>query len=133
MVERPNLPKTNPETCCELFKVKPAMDVVQEMGLRAWFSGLRGMESDERRHFSKEFVQGDFTKLHPLLDWTEEDIWNYTEEHDLPVHPWYGDYRSIGCEPCSSPSKEGESERDSRWRGTRMCGGSCGLHRIPMM
>ncbi len=133
MVSKPDLPKTNPELCCQIFKVKPAIDVVEELDLEAWFSGLRATESDERKHFTPEFIQGDFVKLHPILNWTEADIWGYIASHDLPVHPYYKKgYRSIGCDPCSSPSQPRESERDSRWRGTRMCGGGCGLHRHPM-
>lgn len=133
VILKPNLPETNPELCCQVFKVYPAMEIVKRLNLKAWFSGLRRTESDERSHFTPKFIQGGFTKLHPLLDWKEADIWRYTASHNLPTHPWYGKgYRSLGCEPCSSPALPNESERDSRWRGTRMCGGGCGLHRLPM-
>lgn len=132
VVNNPNLPKTAPERCCEIFKVEPIMKRVNELELDAWFSGLRGTESDERSFFERSHKQGSFTKLHPLLNWTEKEIWNYIKENKLPTHPWYNNgYRSIGCAPCSSPAEEEESERDGRWRGTRMCGGSCGLHKIP--
>lgn len=133
IVLNPDLPKTNPELCCQIFKVAPAMNIVKRLNLKAWFSGLRATESDERSYFTPEYVQGNFTKLHPILDWTEADIWGYIATHNLPVHPYYKKgYRSIGCKQCSSPSQPNESERDSRWRGTRMCGGGCGLHRHPM-
>jgi len=133
LVLKPELPKTNPELCCQIFKVKPLLEIVRKMDLDAWFSGLRATESDERKHYTLEYKQGKFVKLHPILNWTEADIWRYIAVNNLPFHPWYAKgYRSIGCEPCSSPAQPGEDERAGRWRGTRMCGGGCGIHRIPM-
>lgn len=46
-------------------------------------------------------------RVHPLLDWTELDIWEYIEREDIPVVPLYFDqgngkrYRSLGCAPCT--------------------------------
>ena len=48
VVIKPNLPKTNPELCCQIFKVEPLMRTVNEMNLDAWFSGLRRTESEKR-------------------------------------------------------------------------------------
>ena len=47
-------------------------------------------------------------RCHPLLHWTEEDIWEYTQHHNLPINPLYFSkdgkrYRSIGCQPCTEP------------------------------
>lgn len=131
VVFKPNLPKTNPELCCQIFKVKPAIRAVKELDLDAWFSGIRATESEHRRFFSRVFKQGNFVRLHPLVKWTEADIWRYTASHHLPVHPWYAlGYRSIGCKPCSSPG--GETERAGRWKNTHKCGGECGIHDIPL-
>lgn len=133
VVLKPNLPKTNPELCCQIFKVEPTMRYVNEKDVDAWFSGLRRTESEKRGKYTRVWKQGPFTKLHPILDWTEADVWRYTASHHLPVHPWYGEgYRSIGCEPCSNPSKPGEAERGGRWRDTLMEGGGCGIHTTPM-
>jgi sulfate adenylyltransferase subunit 2 len=48
-------------------------------------------------------------RVHPILHWTEVDIWKYTKRENLPVNPLYfadnngKRYRSLGCEPCTSP------------------------------
>jgi len=47
-------------------------------------------------------------RVHPLLHWTELDIWNYIKREGIPVVELYfakggRRYRSIGCEPCCSP------------------------------
>lgn len=47
--------------------------------------------------------------MHPLLDWTELDIWEYIRRENIPTVSLYynqGDgkrYRSLGCYPCTFP------------------------------
>nr|CBH38737.1 sulfate adenylyltransferase subunit 2 [uncultured archaeon] len=49
------------------------------------------------------------TRVHPILHWRELDVWEYIkQEKDIPVNPMYfanngKRYRSLGCEPCTSP------------------------------
>jgi len=49
------------------------------------------------------------TRVHPILNWTERDVWSYIkQEGDIPINPMYfakdgKRYRSLGCEPCTSP------------------------------
>jgi len=90
IVYKPKLWKTNPENCCVTFKDEPMFKKVRELKLKAWFSGLRATESEKRSMFTREWKQGNFVKLHPILDWTEADIWRVTAVHKLPVHSWYG-------------------------------------------
>ncbi|MBD3247558.1 phosphoadenosine phosphosulfate reductase family protein, partial [Candidatus Pacearchaeota archaeon] len=47
-------------------------------------------------------------RVHPLLHWTEIDVWNYIKRENLPVNPLYFSkdgkrYRSLGCMPCTEP------------------------------
>jgi len=47
-------------------------------------------------------------RIHPMLGWTELDIWRYIKRENLPVVSLYFAnngmrYRSIGCEICCSP------------------------------
>jgi sulfate adenylyltransferase subunit 2 len=59
--------------------------------------------------FKTDFAPGTHVRIHPLLDWTELNIWEYIERENIPVVPLYfnqGDgkrYRSLGCYPCTSP------------------------------
>jgi sulfate adenylyltransferase subunit 2 len=49
------------------------------------------------------------TRVHPILHWRELDVWEFVkQEKDMPVNPMYfanngKRYRSLGCEPCTSP------------------------------
>jgi len=131
IVYKPRLWKTNPELCCQLFKVEPVMSAVQYLKLKAWFSGMRKSESEKRGIYTQVWKQGQFTKLHPIIDFTEADIWRYLACHRIPVNPLYLEgYRSLGCEPCSMPNRW-NSERGGRWADTMMEGGDCGIHCTP--
>jgi sulfate adenylyltransferase subunit 2 len=55
------------------------------------------------------FAPGTHVRIHPLLDWTELNLWEYIERENIPVIPLYFDrgnglrYRSLGCAPCTTP------------------------------
>ena len=59
--------------------------------------------------FKTEFAPGTHVRIHPLLDWTELNIWEYIEREKIPTVSLYynqGDgtrYRSLGCAPCTRP------------------------------
>jgi sulfate adenylyltransferase subunit 2 len=59
--------------------------------------------------FKTEFAPGTTVRVHPLLDWTELDIWEYIRAENIPTVSLYynqGDgkrYRSLGCYPCTFP------------------------------
>lgn len=47
-------------------------------------------------------------RRHPILHWTEVDVWRYMKERNIPVNPLYFSssgrrYRSLGCYPCTVP------------------------------
>ncbi len=109
--------------CCYQLKVEPFNNLVSELGLDAVFVAIRRDEHPARARASYvdrmggvthiERVEFDHQRVHPLLDWTETDVWDYIQAHRLPYHPLYDrGYRSIGCEPCTEPSQK--SERSGR-------------------
>jgi len=59
--------------------------------------------------FKTDFAPGTHVRVHPLLDWTELNIWEYIDRENIPTVSLYynhGDgkrYRSLGCYPCTSP------------------------------
>jgi sulfate adenylyltransferase subunit 2 len=61
--------------------------------------------------FKTDFENGAHIRIHPLLHWTELNIWEYVEREQIPIIPLYfandnGErYRSIGCYPCTFPIK----------------------------
>jgi sulfate adenylyltransferase subunit 2 len=61
--------------------------------------------------FKTDFQQGTHIRIHPLLHWTELNIWEYIQRENIPLIPLYfanekGErYRSLGCYPCTFPIK----------------------------
>ena len=59
--------------------------------------------------YKTDFAPGTHLRIHPLLDWTELDIWEYILRENIPIVSLYFDqgngkrYRSLGCYPCTSP------------------------------
>ncbi|ADO84599.1 sulfate adenylyltransferase subunit CysD [Ilyobacter polytropus] len=59
--------------------------------------------------YKTDFKPGTHVRIHPLLDWTELDIWEYIQREKIPVVSLYFDqgegkrYRSLGCYPCTTP------------------------------
>jgi sulfate adenylyltransferase subunit 2 len=59
--------------------------------------------------YKTDFAPGTHVRIHPLLDWTELNIWEYIDRENIPVVPLYFDrgdgrrYRSLGCAPCTQP------------------------------
>ena len=59
--------------------------------------------------FKTDFAPGTHIRIHPLLDWTELNIWEYIQRENIPITNLYFDqgigkrYRSLGCYPCTTP------------------------------
>lgn len=59
--------------------------------------------------YKTDFAPNTHVRIHPLLDWTELDIWEYIRRENVPIVPLYFDqgngkrYRSLGCWPCTTP------------------------------
>jgi len=59
--------------------------------------------------YKTDFAPGTHVRIHPLLDWTELDLWEYILREDIPMVSLYfakGEgkrYRSLGCWPCTNP------------------------------
>jgi sulfate adenylyltransferase subunit 2 len=61
------------------------------------------------QQYNTEFAPNTHVRVHPLLDWTEVNIWEYIGREQIPVIDLYFDqgsgmrYRSLGCGPCTKP------------------------------
>ena len=120
------LPFEDPNLCCYIHKVQPMQRVMKEM--LAWVSGIRRDQTNVRAKARILELQEDgLIKVNPLLNWTKKDIEQYSEDHNLPVHPLLEKgYRSIGCSPCTVAIGVSDDERAGRWTGRGKT--ECGLH-----
>lgn len=112
--------------CCDDTKVELMQRSLE--GLTCWIAGLRRTQGGTRKNIEivEEYGSG-LVKVHPLANWTGQQIYSYMKEQGLPFHPlWEKGYTSIGCEPCTSLPVAGEGERSGRWAGLEKK--ECGIH-----
>jgi len=123
----PNIGKLE---CCSALKTDALKSALDRHGFRAILLGIRrdehGIRAKERyfsprdRDFSWDYgnqpaelwdqyqsrvASEDHIRVHPMLHWTEQDVWEYVERESMPVVGLYfakdgRRYRSIGCECC---------------------------------
>lgn len=118
--------------CCQMRKVQPLRRVLT--ALDAWITGLRREQSSTRTQVKKieiDHEHGGIVKINPLAEWTEQDAWEYIRSHNVPYHASYDQgYTSIGCFPCTRPTKPGEDPRAGRWWWEADTPKECGLHYV---
>jgi phosphoadenosine phosphosulfate reductase len=113
----------DPDACCDLRKVEPLRRALTEAD--AWVAGLRREQSPSRASTPKLAwdARHERWKFNPLADWSEDDVWSYIAEHDLPYNGLHDQgYAAIGCTHCTVPG----AGREGRWAGTGKS--ECGLH-----
>ena len=109
--------------CCKELKESTNEHAVTLTGIRHAESARRSKRQEvflqtRRRH--PEFIQGTFDQfsrhqettveclkgkdkltVNPMLDWTEQDVWNFIHEYHLPINPLYArGYTRVGCLFC---------------------------------
>jgi len=119
--------------CCTALKVDALKQTIDRHGFTGIIAGIRRDEEGTRakeRVFSPRGVDGrydnknqppefwdqfmtDFppdthVRVHPLLHWTEIDVWRYVKREQIPVVGLYfardgKRFRSLGCAPCTGP------------------------------
>lgn len=119
--------------CCNALKTEALKGTIGEHDFRALLLAIRRDEHGIRakeRYFSprsadfrwnyqdqpaelwdlykSEIRAEHHLRIHPMLHWTELDIWRYIEREGIPVIDLYfakkgKRYRSIGCETCCAP------------------------------
>lgn len=127
---RPRLQGKNRDPkCCSILKQRPAELIYKELGIRCVMTGILAAESENRfmvmqRNANKAIAQGIakddvegygcgakyYQKttgryaLHPIIDWTEQDVWDYIRMNDLPYNPHYDKMPNgrVGCVACTA-------------------------------
>jgi len=119
--------------CCNELKTNALKLIIKKHNLKAILLGIRRDEHGIRakeRYFSPRDSQfkwdyenqpaelwdqyqsmveeEEHFRIHPILHFTELDVWSYVKRERLPIVPLYFSkngkrYRSIGCAPCCSP------------------------------
>ncbi|OFX08852.1 MAG: sulfate adenylyltransferase [Alphaproteobacteria bacterium RIFOXYD12_FULL_60_8] len=122
--------------CCTALKTEPLKEVIARHDFQGVIAGIRRDEEGTRAkervfsprnetaqwdtrdqppefwdQFKTDFPPNTHVRIHPLLHWTELDIWRYIARENIPVVSLYfanaegRRYRSLGCAPCTGAIK----------------------------
>jgi phosphoadenosine phosphosulfate reductase len=114
--------------CCEIRKIEPLRRALA--GKKSWITGLRREQSQARQILELEAWDdaNGLRKINPLVDWTNDEVWTYIRQHDVPYNALHDrGYPSIGCAPCTRAVQPGEDIRAGRW-WWESSSKECGLH-----
>jgi len=119
--------------CCTALKTEGLKQAIAKHGFEALLLGIRrdehGIRAKERYfsprdeqfkwdyqdqppelwdYYKSQAEEKTHIRVHPLLHWTEFDIWSYVQREKIPVTELYfakngKRYRSLGCTTCCSP------------------------------
>ena len=115
--------------CCHVRKVEPFRRAVA--GYSAWVTGVRREQSATRAQAQpiEWDTENSMHKVSPLLDWTEEQVWQYIRARKLPYNSLHDrQFPSIGYSPCTRAIQPGENRRAGRWWWEQPESRECGLH-----
>lgn len=120
------------KSCCAVRKLEPLGRLLS--GRRVWVCGLRAEQSPTRTGLQpvEQDAERGVTKLNPLADWSEADVWNYIRSWEVPYNRLHDvGYPSIGCACCTRAVKRTEDLRAGRWWWEAPAHKECGLHNRP--
>ena len=115
------------DACCAIRKVEPMRQALSSVD--CWLAGVRREDSASRAKTPKFALDKRFGlwKLNPLADWTEAEVWDYINEHEIPYNPLHdAGFPSIGCTHCTRPPGASGDARSGRWADAHKT--ECGLH-----
>ena len=118
------------KNCCNIRKIEPLKRALKNVDI--WITGLRASQSVTRTNMPIVEWDENFKviKLNPLINWSEDDVWNYIKENKVPYNKLHDNgFPSIGCEPCTRAIKAGEDIRAGRWWWENPEHKECGLHK----
>ncbi len=114
------------QTYNQMNKIEPMERALTELNIATWFSGLRRSQAQSRASLPYVQLFKNRMKVHPILDWNNQQLHKYLKKHHLPYHPlWDKGYVSIGDIHSTVPLTEGMLEEETRFGGRQR---ECGIH-----
>ncbi len=92
------------DRCCDKLKKEPMRRFQKAFGIKC---AIVGTTAEESRQRTKEWIEtgcnsfsGSNPKSMPLSIWTEKDIWEYINKHNIKLSRVYDNYDRQGCLYC---------------------------------
>lgn len=113
LIEENGIPPTRfARYCCKILKEGGGIG-------RTVITGVRWQESSRRAKYSMvETCRHHKNKqyLHPIIDWTEAEVWEYIHKYNLPYCELYDQgFKRLGCLMCPFGSAKQRKHDAERW------------------
>lgn len=73
-------------------------------------------DNDDRRMLFENCRLKSKRTVNPIIDWKDEDVWQFLEDAKKPVNPLYAEgLCRVGCVGCPQAGKDGRVEQFKRW------------------
>lgn len=73
-------------------------------------------DNDESRKLVEQCYQKRKTVLNPIIDWTDDDVWEFIRTEKIPVCGLYGEgMHRLGCIGCPMAGVHGREKEFLRW------------------
>jgi len=107
-------PQRQRRWCCELYKENGGDHRVVITGVRAAESAKRA----KRKHVELCYKGKGKRYVNPILTWTDDDVWNYIKDRNLPYCSLYDEgWHRIGCLMCPFAGFKKRQQEADRYPG----------------
>lgn len=102
MISRVGIPSRRFRWCCDVFKFGPLAKYALRHNIDGFITGLRKDESHRRFGYTTMDINPlvPVKQINPIIEWSDNDVWNYIKTYNLPFNPLYNHFSRIGCWCC---------------------------------
>jgi len=74
-------------------------------------------DNDMRRRLMESCIPNRKFVLNPIIDWSDDDVWEFIRQRKLPVNPLYEQgYKRVGCVGCPMTYNRDELEKNPKYK-----------------
>jgi phosphoadenosine phosphosulfate reductase len=132
LIEKYGFPTRQMRFCCERLKEVAGKNAYCILGIR-WAESTRrknnrfiheiakkvmmtNNDNEAMRRINENCMKKQKYMLNPIIDWTDEEVWEYIHNNKIPYNPLYDlGHKRVGCIGCPMTSNKKELEDNPRY------------------
>jgi phosphoadenosine phosphosulfate reductase len=132
LIEKYGFPSRGMRFCCERLKETAGRNAYCILGIR-WaesakrkagrfiheIAGRKMMTNNDnnaQRRMTENCLKKNKYMLNPIIEWSDDEVWEYIKERNLPYNPLYdAGHKRVGCIGCPMRANRKELEENPRY------------------